>query len=77
MNSIQNEFIKDALENTNQGIKINGENINNLRYADDTILLADSIGILQELLCKDNKSSEECGLTFNVNNTKHMVIRKN
>lgn len=53
-----------ALENTNRGIKVNGENINNIRYADNTVLLTDRIKELQELLSKVDQTSDEYGYTW-------------
>ena len=46
------------------GIKIVGRNINNLRYADDTMLLAESKGELKSLLMKVKEESEKAGLKF-------------
>lgn len=76
-NLYSNSVFKEALENTNRGIRVNGEIINNIRYADDTVLLSDSIEGLQELLNKVNQTSEVYGLSLNVNKTKYMVISKN
>ena len=53
-----------------------GENINNIRYADDTVLIADSEENLQMLLNITIEKSKEMGLTFNVKKTKCMVISK-
>ena len=58
------------------GVKINGENINNIRYADDTVLIADSKENLQRLLDITIEKSEEMGLTLNVKKTECMVISK-
>ena len=58
------------------GVKINGENINNIRYADDTVLIADSEENLQRLLDITIEKSEEMGLTLNVKKTECMVISK-
>ena len=55
------------------GIKIAGRNINNLRYADDTTLLADSKEELQSLLIKVKEESEKVGLKFNIQKTKIMA----
>ena len=52
------------------GIKISGRNINNLRYADDTILLAESEEELKSLLMKVDKESEKAGLKLNIQKTK-------
>ena len=48
----------DGLEETQAGIKIAGRNINNLRYADDTILMAESEEVLKSLLIKVKEESE-------------------
>ena len=64
-----------SLENY-PGVKINGVNINNIRYADDTVLIADSEENLQRLLDITIEKSEEMGLTLNVKKTECMVISK-
>ena len=55
------------------GIKIAGRNINNLRYADDTTLMAESEEELKSLLMKVKKESEKVGLKFNIQKTKIMA----
>ena len=55
------------------GIKIAGRNINNLRYADDTILMAESEEELKSLLMKVKEESEKAGLKLNVQKTKIMA----
>ena len=55
------------------GIKIVGENINNLRYADDTTLMADSEEELKSLLMKVKEESEKVGLKLNIQKTKNMA----
>ena len=55
------------------GIKIAGRNINNLRYADDTTLMADSEEELNSLLMKVKVESEKVGLKFNIQKTKIMA----
>ena len=55
------------------GIKISGRNINNLRYADDTILMAKSEEELKSLLMKVKEESEKVGLNFNIQKTKIMA----
>ena len=52
------------------GIKIAGKNINNLRYADDTTLMAESKEELKSILMKMNEESKNVGLKFNVQKTK-------
>ena len=55
-----------GLEETQAGIKIGGRNINNLRYADDTILMAESEEELKSLLMKVKEKSENVGLKLNI-----------
>ena len=57
------------------GIKIAGRNINNLRYADDTTLLAESQEELKSLLMKVKEESEKVGLKLNIQKTKIMASR--
>ena len=61
-----------GLEEAQAGIKIAGRNINNLRYADDTTLMAESKE-LKSLLMKVKEESEKVGLKFNIQKTKIMV----
>ena len=61
-----------GLEKTQAGIKIAGRNINNLRYADDTTLMAESEEKLKSLLMKAKEESEKVGLTLNIQKTKIM-----
>ena len=63
-----------GLEETQAGIKIAGRNINNLRYADDTTLMAESEEELNRLLMKGKEESEKVGLKFNIQNTKIMAF---
>ena len=56
------------------GIKIAGRNINNLRYADDTTLLAESEEELKNLLMKVKEESENVGLKLNIQKTKIMAF---
>ena len=62
-----------GLEGEQAGIKIAGTNINNLRYADDTTLMADSEKELQSLLMKVKEESEKVGLKLNIQKTKIMA----
>ena len=62
-----------GLEETQAGIKIAGRNINNLRYADDTTLMAESEGELKSLLMKVKEESEKDGLKLNIQKTKIMA----
>ena len=62
-----------GLEETQAGIKIAGRNINNLRYADDTTLMAESEEELKNLLMKVKVESEKVGLKLNIQKLKMMV----
>ena len=62
-----------GLEETQTGIKIAGRNINNLRYADDTTLMAESEEELESLLMKVKVESEKVGLKLNIQKTKIMA----
>ena len=55
-----------GLEETQAGIKIAGRNVNNLRYADDTTLMAESEEELKSLLMKVKEESEKVGLKLNI-----------
>ena len=59
-----------GLEEAQAGIKIAGRNINNLRYADDTKLMAESKEELKSLLMKMKEESENVGLKLNIQRTK-------
>ena len=62
-----------GLEETQAGIKTAGRNINNLRYADDTILMAESEEELKSLLMKVKVESEKVGLKLNIQKMKIMA----
>ena len=62
-----------GLEEAQAGIKISGRNINNLRYADDTTLMAESEEELKSLLMKMKEESEKVGLKLNIQKTKIMA----
>ena len=64
---------KPGPDESQAGIKISGRNINNLRYADDTILMAESEEELKSLLVKVKEESENIGLKFNIHETKIMA----
>ena len=61
------------MDEAQAGIKIAGRNINNLRYADDTTLMAESEGELKSLLMKVKEESEKVGLKLNIQKTKIMA----
>ena len=67
-------IMKNAgLEEAQAGMKTAGRNINNLRYADDTTLMAESEEELKSLLRKVKEKSEKVGLKFNIQKTKIMA----
>ena len=61
------------LDEAQAGIKIAGRNINNLRYADDTILMAESKEDLKSLLIELKEKGEKAGLKLNIQETKSMT----
>ena len=61
------------LDEAQAGIEIAGRNVNNLRYADDTTLMAESKDELKNLLMKVKEESEKAGLKFNIHKTKIMA----
>ena len=63
-----------GLEEAQAGIKIAGRNINNLRYADDTTLMAESEEELKSFLIKVKVESEKAGLKLNIRKTKIMAL---
>ena len=62
-----------GVNETQAGIKISGRNINNLRYEDDTTLMAESEEELKSLLMKVKEESEKVGLKLNIQKTKTMA----
>jgi len=74
--NLYSEFILKELEEVEEGIQVNGRRINNIRYADDTVLLASSEAGLQMLVNIVQISSEKFGLKSNINKTKAMVMSK-
>ena len=66
-------IMRNGLEEAQAGIKIAGRNINNLRYADDTTLMAESAEELKSLLMKVKEESEKAGLKLNIQKTKIMA----
>ena len=62
-----------SLDEAEAGIKISRRNINNLRYADDTTLMAESEEELKNLLMKVKEESEKAGLKLNIQKTKIMA----
>ena len=70
---MRNAGLKKCLEEAQAGIKIAGRNIDNLRYADDTTLMAESEEELKSLLMKVKEESEKFGLKLNIQKTKIMA----
>ena len=70
---MQSTHEKCQLEEAQAGIKISGRNINDLRYADDTTLMAESEEELKSLLMKLKEESEKVGLKLNIQKTKIMA----
>ena len=62
-----------GLDESQAGIKIAGKHINNLRYADDTTLMAESKEKLESLLIKVKERGEKADLKLNIQNTKIMI----
>lgn len=75
-NIYSEKLFEEAIDNLSEGISINGININNIRYADDTVLLADSAEGLQAIIDRVVTISKEYGLTLNAKKTKTMIISK-
>ena len=73
--NLYSEYIMQnaRLDEAQAGIKIAGRNINNLRYADDTTLMAESEEELKSLLMKVKEESEKVGLMLNIKKTKIMA----
>ena len=65
-----------GLDEAQAGIKIAGRNINNLRYADDTTVMAESEEEIKSLLMKVKEKSEKVGLRLNIQKTKIMASGK-
>ena len=66
-------MLNASLDEAHAGIKIAGRNISNLRYADNTSLMAESIEELKSLLIKVKEESEKAGLKLNIQKTKFMA----
>ena len=74
--NLYSEIVLKSLEEVRAGVSINGVKLNNIRYADDTVLVASSEGELQDLINVLSRESEEYGLSVNTKKTKCMVISK-
>lgn len=75
-NIYSEEIVQEVLDNRKEGIKINGTVINNLRYADDMVLIATKSKDLQKLVEDVEKQSEVMGLSLNVKKTKIMCVNR-
>uniref|UniRef100_A0A8D8SMX4 Craniofacial development protein 2 n=1 Tax=Cacopsylla melanoneura TaxID=428564 RepID=A0A8D8SMX4_9HEMI len=75
-NVYSEHILKEALQDMEAGILLNGERINNIRYADDTVIFADSFESLQNLMDRVTLYSRKYGLDVNISKTKCMVISK-
>lgn len=74
--NIYSEVIFKKAIREEKGVRIGGESITNIRYADDTAILAESIEDLQRMLDKVNEQSTQMGLTINIKKTKLLVTSK-
>lgn len=75
-NLYSERILNEALDGMNKGILINGLRLNNIRYADDTIVFADNLKNLQALVDKITHYNSQYGLEVNVNKTQLMIISK-
>lgn len=75
-NLYSDKVFKEALHDKEFGVKINGELINTIRYADDTAILCDDLQGLQNLINSVNAVGQEMGLNINVAKTKFMVFSR-
>ena len=73
--SVYSEMILRDIKH-HEGVRVGNNNINNLRYADDTVLIADSEENLQNILTPITVESENKGLQLNANKTEYKVISK-
>ena len=74
LTSVQSTYVKCRAEWNTRGIKIARRNINNLKYADNTTLTAESKEELNSLLMKVKEESEKAGLKLNIQKTKIMAL---
>jgi Reverse transcriptase (RNA-dependent DNA polymerase) len=75
-NLYSESIFNETLEEETAGVVINGQTVNNLRYADDTVMLTTNLGDMQHLLDKLNNKCNEYGLKINFKKTKLMIITK-
>lgn len=69
-------IFREALDTVNGGITVNGIKINNIRYADDTVIMADNMADLQSVVDCIVQHSEQSGLHINIDKTKMLVFSK-
>ena len=62
-------IFREALEDSEAGILVNGQRLNNIRYADDTVVFTDNPADLQHLMSRIARVSQQYGLDFNVDKT--------
>ncbi|CAG9834167.1 unnamed protein product [Diabrotica balteata] len=72
----ENQDFNEALYGIDEGILLNGERVNNVRYADETMVIADSLEGLQRLMDRINEYSQHYRLNNNTHKTKQMIISK-
>uniref|UniRef100_A0A8D9EV91 Craniofacial development protein 2 n=1 Tax=Cacopsylla melanoneura TaxID=428564 RepID=A0A8D9EV91_9HEMI len=75
-NLYSEHIFREALQDIDEGISVNGLKLNNLRYADDTIVFADTIEGLQTLMNRIHDTSQMYGLDINTLKTKFMIVSK-
>ncbi|KAL1458712.1 hypothetical protein WDU94_008838 [Cyamophila willieti] len=75
-NIYSEQIFREALENIEEGIPINGVRVNNIRYADDTIIFADTLQGLQTLMDRVVEVSAQYGLEMNTSKTKLLIVSK-
>jgi Reverse transcriptase (RNA-dependent DNA polymerase) len=75
-NMYSEKIFNEALNGVEEGVLLNGVRLNNIRYADDTIVMADSLDGLQTLMDRITQYSQQYGLNINVQKTKQMIISK-
>lgn len=73
---IYTRIFEEAIKDTSDGIKINGVTLNNLRYADDTAVLADSPEALQRLINQLTAVGDRYGLKINTTKSKILIYQK-
>ena len=69
-------IFNETFEDEDTGIRVNGVYVNNIRYADDSVIIADTIEDLQQMIDRLNRTSNKYGLKVNSNKTKLMIISR-